>query len=282
MDCSEYREALSNERFHECFAILSSKSGDHGRAGTMYLREAWFADDIPEEVPPSSGILSIFRYRDRITEPSDEGCRLRELSMGEILLDANPSPSGTMVVVDILRCLGRFDDALELAESVLTDRSMEDVWWVAEIAVRLIRDRNRSPSIECDPGITAPVRVHEMGLQSGPFESISNGSKTYEMRLYDEKRRELFIGDYIRFSEEGTDRVLLAVVKEILRFDSFKDLYRSIDNHLLGYEGVGDPSDMDVYYSEEKQSEYGVVAIGLHVCNMTDGSKHHPDRKMSG
>ena len=34
---------------------------------------------------------------------------------------------------------------------------------------------------------------HEMNLNRKPFESIKNGSKTIELRLYDEKRQKLNI-----------------------------------------------------------------------------------------
>ena len=30
---------------------------------------------------------------------------------------------------------------------------------------------------------------HEMKLNNGPFEQIKNGTKTIELRLYDEKRK---------------------------------------------------------------------------------------------
>ena len=33
--------------------------------------------------------------------------------------------------------------------------------------------------------------LHEMKLQNGPFNSIKNGKKTIELRLYDEKRQKV-------------------------------------------------------------------------------------------
>lgn len=39
--------------------------------------------------------------------------------------------------------------------------------------------------------------LHQLKLASLPFESIKSGRKTIESRLYDEKRREINLGDEI-------------------------------------------------------------------------------------
>ncbi len=41
--------------------------------------------------------------------------------------------------------------------------------------------------------------VHEMLLAPKPFEMMKSGQKTIELRLYDEKRKHIQIGDRIRF-----------------------------------------------------------------------------------
>ena len=41
---------------------------------------------------------------------------------------------------------------------------------------------------------------HEMKLNDSPFNKIKNGTKTMELRLYDEKRRRLREKDYIEFT----------------------------------------------------------------------------------
>ena len=43
--------------------------------------------------------------------------------------------------------------------------------------------------------------IHEMSLNPAPFEKIKNGEKSIEIRLYDEKRRGVKIGDIIIFSK---------------------------------------------------------------------------------
>ena len=41
---------------------------------------------------------------------------------------------------------------------------------------------------------------HEMTLFPKPYASIASGQKTIELRLYDEKRQSIHIGDQIRFT----------------------------------------------------------------------------------
>ena len=43
--------------------------------------------------------------------------------------------------------------------------------------------------------------LHKMKLKESPFERIKNGTKTIEFRLYDEKRKQIKIGDKIEFSK---------------------------------------------------------------------------------
>ena len=46
---------------------------------------------------------------------------------------------------------------------------------------------------------SATYQTHEMKLYPAPFDSIKSGRKTVEMRLNDEKRQLIKIGDRIRF-----------------------------------------------------------------------------------
>ena len=50
---------------------------------------------------------------------------------------------------------------------------------------------------------------HEMTLFPRPYASIASGQKTIELRLYDEKRQSIHIGDQIRFTNtEDTNDTL--------------------------------------------------------------------------
>ena len=107
-----------------------------------------------------------------------------------------------------------------------------------------------------------------MNLNAAPFEMIEQGIKTIELRLWDERRSLLRVGDEIVFVHtENSKRILRTRVLALHRFSSFEELYRNLPLTKCGYteEDVttADPSDMDVYYSKEKQAQYGVVGIEI-------------------
>ena len=41
--------------------------------------------------------------------------------------------------------------------------------------------------------------LHHMNLQPGPFRKVKSGEKTIELRLNDEKRQRVAVGDQIEF-----------------------------------------------------------------------------------
>ena len=108
---------------------------------------------------------------------------------------------------------------------------------------------------------------HEMKLHSSPFEKIKSGQKTIELRLYDEKRKQIKEGDIITFTNTSNGEKMRATVKKLHRFDTFNELYQTLPLLLCGYttEDVdkAHPSDMELYYSVEEQKKYGVVGIEL-------------------
>jgi len=108
---------------------------------------------------------------------------------------------------------------------------------------------------------------HEMNLQHDPFTKIKNGTKTIEMRLYDEKRSAVSIGDTIVFQDADSGERIECLVSNLFRYASFAELYRHHDKVSIGYaeDEPADPRDMQAYYSEEKIAQYGVVGIGVKV-----------------
>ena len=51
-----------------------------------------------------------------------------------------------------------------------------------------------------------------MKLMQEPFNKIKNQTKTIEVRLYDEKRQQVQVGDFIEFSLMDNAKVKLQVV----------------------------------------------------------------------
>ncbi len=102
------------------------------------------------------------------------------------------------------------------------------------------------------------MKEHFMKLQRQPFERIKSGRKTVEMRLYDEKRRQIAVGDTITFRCEEDE--LTACVVGLHRFLDFAALYAAMPHSMLG---STDPKDMEQYYSQEEQRKYGVLGIEI-------------------
>ena len=59
--------------------------------------------------------------------------------------------------------------------------------------------------------------VHELRLNKEPFESIKAKTKTIEMRLYDDKRKKIQVGDIIIFSLRPTKRSILPLIAASVR-----------------------------------------------------------------
>lgn len=111
------------------------------------------------------------------------------------------------------------------------------------------------------------TRIHNMKLFPGPFGMIASGQKDIELRLYDEKRQKIKVGDTIIFTNTETGEQMSKTVKQIHRFDSFAELYQTLPLLRCGYTAedvdAAHPSDMAQYYSAEEQGKYGVVGIEL-------------------
>lgn len=107
--------------------------------------------------------------------------------------------------------------------------------------------------------------MHEMRLNNVPFSLIKEGIKTVEMRLYDEKRKSIKVGDTITFINRLTNEKVKTKVIYLHIYDSFETLYRDFDKISLGYKKDEECSykDMEKYYSIEKQKEYGVLGIEI-------------------
>ena len=113
--------------------------------------------------------------------------------------------------------------------------------------------------------------THYMHLNGTPFAKIKSKEKTVELRLYDEKRQKVSIGDVIVFdnlSEPGG--TISARVTDIQRFDNFDTLYKFLPLQNCGYSDdevkTANPDDMLEYYSKEEQQKYGVVGIEIELC----------------
>ena len=112
------------------------------------------------------------------------------------------------------------------------------------------------------------MKNHMMKLNPSPFKMIKEGNKTIELRLYDEKRKMISVGDTITFTNttDSNDKLYVKVIDSFI-FNSFDELYKNLPLLECGYttEDIDTASayDMEKYYSKEMQQRYGVVGIKI-------------------
>lgn len=110
--------------------------------------------------------------------------------------------------------------------------------------------------------------LHQMKLQPNPFEKIKNGSKTIEIRLNDEKRQLINVGDKIEFSLAPDPlQKILATVEGLYHFHTFKELCETFDPQEYGSVDKNDYANMYRHYSKEDETKYGVLGIKVRVYN---------------
>ena len=107
--------------------------------------------------------------------------------------------------------------------------------------------------------------MHEMRLHNSPFNLIKSGTKTIELRLNDEKRSLIKVGDKIEFTNRITEEKIVVEVINLHKYDSFFELYKHFDKVSMGYDedDEADPKDMEQYYYKEEQEKYGVLGIEI-------------------
>ena len=110
--------------------------------------------------------------------------------------------------------------------------------------------------------------IHEMSLRPEPFGKIKKGEKTIELRLYDEKRQKIQVGDTIEFTNTADESErITAEVTALYVFDSFKELFETLPLMKCGYTAEtaskASPADMNKYYSKGLQRKYKAIGIEI-------------------
>ncbi|MGI6013429.1 MAG: ASCH domain-containing protein [Oscillospiraceae bacterium] len=108
---------------------------------------------------------------------------------------------------------------------------------------------------------------HTMKLLKVPFDAISCGKKTIEVRCRDKKRRSIAIGDTITFFRlpECTESICTRVTA-LYPADTFAELYAQFDPAQLGCTGESPDSlleSISKIYTKEQELRDGVLGIGL-------------------
>ena len=108
------------------------------------------------------------------------------------------------------------------------------------------------------------MQVHSLKLATEPFESIKSGHKIIESRVYDEKRREIEIGDEIEFTNRDLGEKLITEVVGLHRFKNFETMFEKMEPTKLGGESKEWLLDqISAFYSKEEQEKFGVIGIEI-------------------
>lgn len=109
--------------------------------------------------------------------------------------------------------------------------------------------------------------LHEMKLQPEYFNFILNGTKRIEIRLNDEKRQNIKLGDKIKFLKEpDLNESFEAQVIGLLRYNSFEEMFKDYDISILSDKSMTKEeliSVLERFYTKEKQEKYGVLGIRI-------------------
>lgn len=109
--------------------------------------------------------------------------------------------------------------------------------------------------------------IHELKLQPEYYNYILNGTKRIEIRLFDEKRRNIKLGDTIKFLKEPELQESFEVkVVGLLRYKTFEDLFKDFDISVLADKSMTKEELLDTletFYPKEKQEEYEVLGIRI-------------------
>lgn len=109
--------------------------------------------------------------------------------------------------------------------------------------------------------------VHQMGLYGEYFSSIKVGKKMVEVRLNDDKRRKIKVGDTIEFIKAPkNNETLRAQVAELRKYDTFKEMYEDIPFKDFDCEGwTMEEMIKGTYeiYTPEQEKQWGTLAITI-------------------
>jgi ASC-1-like (ASCH) protein len=111
--------------------------------------------------------------------------------------------------------------------------------------------------------------VHQMGLYKDYFKAVKVGKKTVEVRLNDEKRRKISVGDTIEFVNVTDQNDTIKVqVTELRKYDTFEEMYLDIpvqDFDCQGWTLEEMLKGTYEIYTKEQEKQWGTLAITVNV-----------------
>ena len=107
--------------------------------------------------------------------------------------------------------------------------------------------------------------MHTMNVKTKYYNLLKSGKKTIELRLFDEKRQKIQVGDEIVFSDSSNqDDNFKAIVLKLHRAESFDALCNIILPDKAGFSTKEELiSVLEEFYTPSAQKKFGVVGIEI-------------------
>lgn len=106
-------------------------------------------------------------------------------------------------------------------------------------------------------------------LDADIYDNVKHGTKNVEVRVNDEKRRRLKVGDKFTFLLRPDEvESMDAVVEDLIYYKNFEDLvkdYTIEELYASGYTKEEFLTLLKRFYSDEEIEEYGTVAIKFRI-----------------
>ena len=117
--------------------------------------------------------------------------------------------------------------------------------------------------------------VHDMTIRPEYYDLVVEGTKIYEARTNDARRKAMQVGDLICLRREATpeekekgiipDDSIMLEIEEKIEFEDFTQLYDSLPKRDTGFEGRETAEIVETeirkFYTPEMEKERGAVAI---------------------
>ena len=107
--------------------------------------------------------------------------------------------------------------------------------------------------------------MHEMNVKTKYYNLLKSEKKVVELRLFDEKRKQIKIGDEILFSDSSnTNDSFTARVINLHRAESFDKLCQIITPAQAGFTSKEELiTVLEEFYTKASQQKYGVLGIEI-------------------
>lgn len=109
--------------------------------------------------------------------------------------------------------------------------------------------------------------MFKCGLKREYYDKIKTGEKVIELRLNDQKRQLMKIGDIIRFGlEPERNEYVEAKIIGLIKYRDFKSLLNDIPLNLLGFNNMTKDDVLTLLhdiYTEYDEKRFGVIGIRI-------------------